>query len=50
MLIEISNVIIALLLVIIMWKESKKFSLSTSITCIILGTVALTLQIINLII
>ena len=47
-LIEISNAIMALLLVIIMFKESKKFSLLTSIMCIILGTAALTLQIIYL--
>ena len=49
MLIEISNAIMALLLVIIMFKESKKFYLFTSIMCIILGTAALTLQIIYLI-
>ena len=44
----ISNATMALLLVIIMFKESKKFSLFTSIMCIILGTAALTLQIIYL--
>ena len=48
MLIEISNAIMALLLVIIMFKEGKKFSLFTSIMCIILGTAALVLQIIYL--
>lgn len=48
MLIEVSNAIMALLLVIIMFKESKKFSLFTLIMCIILGTAALTLQIIYL--
>lgn len=48
MLTEVSNAIMALLLVIIMFKESKKFSLFTSIMCIILGITALILQIIHL--
>lgn len=48
MLAILANAIMALLLVIIMFKESKKFSLFTSIMCIILGTAALTLQIIYL--
>ena len=49
MLIEIANAIMALLLVIIMFKESKKFYLFTLIMCLILGTATLTLQIIHLI-
>ena len=49
MLIEISNATMALLLVIIMFKEDKKFSSFTLIICRILGVATLTLQIIYLI-
>lgn len=48
MLANLANTVMCLLLVIIIWRESKKFSLFTSIMCIILGTAALTLQIIYL--
>lgn len=48
MLANLANTIMCLLLVIIIWRESKKFSLFTSIMCAILGETALTLQIIYL--
>lgn len=46
--IAISNVILAALLCWIIWKEGKKFSLTTNILCIILGTIVVTLQTIHI--
>lgn len=48
MLTQIANLILNILLCIIIWRESKKFSLPTSLTCIVLGTAALILQIIGI--
>ena len=49
MLVQLANVILCLLLVIILFRESKKFSITTSIYCIVLGLTALILQTINLV-
>lgn len=47
-LLHITNLILNILLCIIVCREYRKFSLFTSIMCIILGTAAVTLQTINL--
>ena len=49
MLVQLANAILCLLLVIILFRESKKFSITTSIYCIVLGLTALILQTINLV-
>ena len=49
MLIQLANATLCLLLVIILFRESKRFSITTSIYCILLGLTALVLQTIDLI-
>lgn len=49
MYLQIANAIMALLLCYIIWKEGDKFRPSTILLCIILGSISVVLQTINLI-
>lgn len=49
MLANIVNTLLSLLLVIIIFRESKKFSIGTSILCVLLGSAAVILQTIGII-
>ena len=44
MLVQSANALLCLLLVIIIFRESKKFSIETSILCTLLGFAALIIQ------
>lgn len=48
MLTQIANLILNILLCTIILRENKKFSLSTHLICITLGTAAIVIQIISI--
>ena len=49
MLTHIANVILSLLLLIIVWREREKFSITTTLWCIILALTAVIIRIIDII-